>query len=428
MRETSWWGIALLSGRVTVPAMKISTAEVIATGTELLQGRTLNRHGYVLGDLLIAHGVVLERETVLPDDPHRIEGCIREAMQRVDVVFVTGGLGPTDDDRTLGAAAAALGRGVVHDPKADAHLERFFKKIGRVPTKAQRGQACIVDGADVWINPVGLAPGQRIEHKDGVVILLPGPPRELRGVVEQDVVPWLRCCTQDEAGTVMRHFRILGLSESLIQERVVEALTPSPSLDLSYCARLGSVECRVTGPESDVLPAAICLEELFADDLLNATGESTAVTLAGLLTEKGLTVATAESCTAGGIAEALTDVPGSSAFLLGGIVAYADAMKVQHLGVAAGTLERCGAVSADVAAEMAEGARQAMQADLGVSITGIAGPGGGTEEKPVGLFYIAVAGDAGTETFRYMAGGNRAQVRGLGVQRALEQLWRRVKR
>ncbi|MCC5848369.1 MAG: competence/damage-inducible protein A [Verrucomicrobia bacterium] len=401
------------------------SAEVIATGAELLQGRTLNRHGYTLGGLLTAFGIPLVRETVLPDDPQRITAVTAEALTRADLVFVTGGLGPTDDDLTREAVAEALGKTVVSDPEADAHLQAYFDRIERQPTPAQRRQAKVIAGARVFMNPVGIAPGQCVTTEDQRhVWLLPGPPRELQGLLESAVQPWL---TQlgERPDRHVRLFRILGHSESRVQEAVLAHGVPE-GVEIAYCARPGSVELRFTGPQRQLSPMVDWVREHYADDVLNETGEPVEVELGHLLTARKETVATAESCTAGGIAERLTDVPGSSAYVAGGIIAYANEVKIRELGVSEAILAEQGAVSEPVAAQMAAGVREKFNTDWGISITGIAGPGGGSSEKPVGLFYVGTAGKNQVRVTRYQVNGNRAQIRDHGIQRALECLWREV--
>ena len=410
---------------IVPPGSRLS-AEVIATGAELLQGRTLNRHGHTLGGLLTAFGVPLDRETVLPDDPRRITCVTAEALKRAELVFVTGGLGPTDDDLTREAVAEALGKAVVSDPEADAHLQAYFDRMKRSPTPAQRRQAKVIEGAKVFMNPVGIAPGQCITTEDQRhVWLLPGPPRELEGLVECAVRPWLTELGERPDRHV-RLFRILGHSESRVQEAVLAHGVPD-GLEIAYCARPGSVELRFTGTEQGVAPMVDWVREQYRDDVLNETGDPVEVELGKALTARKESVATAESCTAGGIAERLTDVPGSSAYFTGGVIAYANEVKVRELGVSETNLAQHGAVSEAVAAEMAEGVRKKFNTDWGISITGIAGPGGGSPEKPVGLFFVGISGKNDTRVTRHQVNGNRAQIRDHGTQRALEGLWRELR-
>lgn len=405
----------------------LGTAEVVATGAELLQGRTLNRHGFVLGGLLTGYGMGLMRETVVPDDAEAIRAAVSDALGRVDVVFVTGGLGPTEDDVTREAVAAAVGRAVISDEGADAHLQAYFGRMKRVPTAAQCRQAQVLAGAEVYLNPVGIAPGQCLGLAGGrFVWLLPGPPREMAGLIRTAVEPWLRDRVA-RADLHQRVFRILGHSESRVQERLRGEVAVPETVAVAYCARPGSVELRFRGPLEAVEGLAVWVRAAYAGDVLNETGRTVEEEVGDLLRARGETVATAESCTAGGIAERLTDVPGSSAYVAGGVVAYANAVKVRELGVKEETLAALGAVSEGVAAQMAAGVRVRLGTDWGVSITGIAGPGGGTAEKPVGLFFVGIANAGGVRAVRFQVNGDRQQVRDHGVQRSLEVLWRALR-
>ena len=406
---------------------RILGAEVVATGAELLQGRTLNRHGYTLGGLLVGVGIPLQRETVVPDDVAQIREAVASALERSELVFVTGGLGPTEDDVTREAVAAVTGRDVVSHAVADAHLQAYFAKINREPTAAQCRQANVLAGAEVFMNPVGIAPGQCLTLENGRSLwLLPGPPRELNGLIKTAVTPWLAAQVA-RADLHQRVFRILGHSESRVQDRLrTEAEIPA-GVAVAYCARPGSVELRFHGPEAAVNRLTDWVREQYAGDLLNETGETVEEVIGRMLTERGETLATAESCTAGGIAERVTDVPGSSVYFVGGVVAYANAVKMRDLGVEESLLAAHGAVSEAVAREMAAGVRARMQTTWGLSITGVAGPGGGTPEKPVGLFYVGLAGAAGSQAVRFQVTGDRQQIRDHGIQRALEVLWRGIK-
>ena len=402
----------------------ISGAEVVATGAELLQGRTLNRHGYTLGGMLTGLGIPLLRETVVPDDVQQICEAVLAALARVDCVFVTGGLGPTEDDVTREAVAEALNCAVISDAAADAHLQAYFDRLDRQPTDEQRQQARVLAGAEVFMNPVGIAPGQCIGLENGrTVWLLPGPPRELNGLIQTAVMPWL-IRHVERADIHLRVFRILGHSESRVQERLRAEGNVPEGVAVAYCARPGSVELRFQGAGHHLDALTDWVRRVYAGDLLNETGEAIEMMIGRMLRERGQTLSTAESCTAGGIAERVTDVPGSSAYFLGGVIAYANEVKVRELGVREETLAAHGAVSEATAREMAEGVRTRLETDWGLSITGIAGPGGGTPEKPVGLFWVGLAHSEGSTAFRFQVNGDRQQIRDHGIQRALEVLWR----
>jgi nicotinamide-nucleotide amidase len=401
----------------------IRSAELITTGSELLQGRTLNQHGFKLGALLTSFGIPMLRETLLPDDPDAIEALVLEAVSRSDLVIVTGGLGPTDDDQTREAVAKGLHRKVVHHQGADDHLTNYFVQLRRTPTQKQRKQALVIDGATVYMNPVGIAPGQHLKLSTSRHLwLLPGPPRELDALLKSAMRPWL-----EKAITRRDHhqgiFRIVGQSESVIQEKVLK-MNNFREVEVAYCATPGSVELRYTGTADRVAEMKTQTRKVFAGDLLNETGEFIEVELADMLRERKETLALGESCTAGGITERISTIPGCSDYLLGGVIAYANEIKIRELNVSPETLGKVGAVSEEVAAEMAVGVRKKFRTDWGVSITGIAGPGGGSPEKPVGLFYVGVSGENYLKVSKFQAGGNRSHIREHGIQRAMIELWR----
>lgn len=404
----------------------LRSAELVTTGSELLQGRILNQHGFKVGALLTSFGIPMVRESVLPDDPEAIEHAVLEAVSRSDLVIVTGGLGPTDDDRTQEAVAKGLHRDVVHNPEADDHLTNYFIQLRRTPTQKQRRQALVVDGAEVYLNPVGVAPGQRLTLSTSRHLwLLPGPPRELDALLQSAMRPWL-----EKAITSRDHhqriFRIVGVSESDVQDRI-RRMRNHHEVDVAYCATPGSVELRFTGTEDRVDELRDQTRRVFSQSILNETGDVLEVEVGRILKARGETLALAESCTAGGIAERFTDVPGSSDYIVGGVVAYSNRVKQEQLGVEAELLEQAGAVSESVSARMAYGVRERLHGDWGLSITGIAGPGGGTPEKPVGLFYVGVVGPNHFHVQRYQVNGDRGQIREHGIQRAMTELWKALR-
>lgn len=403
----------------------IRSAELITTGSELLQGRTLNQHGFKVGALLTSFGIPMVQETVLPDDPASIEFHVLQAVSRSDLVIITGGLGPTDDDLTREAVAKGLHRNVIQHPPSNDHLTEYFVRFRRTPTPKQRRQSLVIEGAEVYQNPVGIAPGQRLTLSTSRHLwLLPGPPRELEALLESAMRPWLaKAITRRDHH--QRIFRIVGQSESEVQEKV-SRMKNFREVDIAYCATPGSVELRFTGTEDRVDELQNQTRRVFAGDVLNETGDVLEVELGERLLQTSQTVSVAESCTAGGIGERISSVPGCSAYFVGGIIAYSNAIKRDDLQVDPEVLEREGAVSEPVAAQMAEGIRVRMATDWGVSITGIAGPGGGTEQKPVGLFYVGIAGPDYLQVRKFQVGGDRAHIREHGIQRAMTELWRGI--
>jgi nicotinamide-nucleotide amidase len=317
----------------------------------------------------------------------------------------------------------AFRRDIVKDEEAENHLTNFFVQLRRTPTENQRRQAKVLEGAAVYMNPVGIAPGQRLTLSNSRHLwLLPGPPRELRGLIQSALRPWLETAiTRKDHHQAI--FRLAGQSESAVQDRVTQ-MNNFREVGIAYCATPGSTELRFTGTEERVQELSAQTRVAFADDIINETGEVVEAELVTLLTQRKQTLALAESCTGGGLGECITSVPGSSSCFLGGMVTYSDESKQRQLGVDPDALSTHGAVSAEVAEAMASGVRQKFQSDWAISITGIAGPAGGSPDKPIGLFFVGIAGPSGTQVHRHQVGGNREQIREHAIQRAMIALWR----
>jgi len=401
-------------------------AELVATGTELLSGRTVNTHARLLGARLPDIGFRLRRETTVGDDEADIALAVRDALARVPVVVISGGLGPTSDDRTREAVAALLRRPVQIDEGVLEHLRRLYAARGRELTALRRRQALVIAGAVILANRAGAAPGQMLETDDGrLLFLLPGPPSEFRAVLEDEVLPRLQQ-RYPQARSLPRHvFQLCGIPEADAAERLNAAGFVAAPLELAWRAAPGRLEIRLTGRAGEDALVAARAEEIrrtlapyiFAEgmeDLPEAVGR--------LLESRRATVAVAESCTGGGIGATLTGVPGSSAWFRGGVIAYANEVKRTLLDVPAELLAREGAVSAAVAEQMARAVRIRLGADYGLAVTGIAGPSGGTAEKPVGLVYIACADRAGCEVQRHHFPGDRENVRAWSSAYALNLL------
>jgi nicotinamide-nucleotide amidase len=371
--------------------------ELVSTGLELLTGRTINTHAHTLARHLAPLGLRLLRDTTVPDDLPVIRQAVAEALQRVDVVVVSGGLGPTSDDLTREAVAELAGVGLVmHEPSRQAICERYAR-TGRVLNDSVERHALVLEGAEVLMNPVGLAPGEDIHLNGQRIFLLPGPPHEFEAILTEHVVPRLAHFAP-EAPPEMRMFQVCGMGESDLISRLGGDLFPGPGLEVAYCASIGRVEVRLWGPRENreqLDRVAAHFRTVAGPHLYAERPIALEEVVAELLLARQLTVATAESCTGGLVSHRLTNVAGSSAWFQGGVVAYADAAKVRDLGVAGDLLRVEGAVSGPVARQMAEGVRRRFGTDLGVGITGIAGPGGGSEQKPVGLVFVAVRGCPG---------------------------------
>ncbi len=413
--------------------------ELINTGSELMLGRVLNTHQQWLCRRLADQGYVVTRQVAVADTGPDIEQAVREALGRADLVITTGGLGPTSDDITRDLVAQLLGKKLHEDAAALANIERFFTARKRQMPESTKVQALVPDGALVLQNAHGTAPGLAMElapnpfragGKAAWLVMLPGPPRELRPMFTDQVVPLLRRVLPLEREFVCRTLRTTGIGESLVQERIVGPLAPfvAQGLDVGYCAHVGQVDVRLAAHgasaaglvrESEAVVRALLTKEIFGEE-----DESLDAMIIRLLTERKQTLALAESCTGGGIANRLTNVPGASAVLLAGLVTYSNAAKQKFLSVRAETLAAHGAVSEPTAREMAEGARRETGADFALSVTGIAGPGGGSEAKPVGTVFIGLAGPTGTPVLRQFNPYDRETFKQATANQALEMLRR----
>jgi nicotinamide-nucleotide amidase len=404
-------------------------AELVSTGNELLSGRTINLHAQAIGSRLGELGLWLARDTTVGDDMVAIQGAVRAALSRVDLVFVTGGLGPTMDDLTRETISSIVHRRIVPDADSLERIRRRYEKTGRAMNESVARHALVIEGAAVLSNSVGLAPGERIAWEGKTIFLLPGPPRELHAVLDEHVVPWIREHVPVPQRPCVRTFQVCGIGESDIMTRLAKEGFAGGDVLVETCARPGRVEVRLKGrPEGReaVDRAAELLRAAAGDHIYVEGAAAMEEVVAGLLKARGATLATAESCTGGMIGARVTDVPGASAFYLGGIVAYADAVKTRDLAVDPAVLERCGAVSEEVARQMAAGVRRLLGSSFGLAVTGVAGPSGGSAEKPVGLVYTAVADEGGEAVRQHRFGGNRATIREWSAALALDLLRRRL--
>lgn len=407
--------------------------ELVNTGTELLLGDTVNTNAAWIGRRLAALGVQVQRQTIVPDGAV-IRVAIAEAAQRSDVVLVSGGLGPTNDDLTRESTAELLSLPLDLDDGVMAHLHDYFSKRGKPVNEATKRQAMVPRGAQVMPNPCGSAPGLHFPATLGGflgwnahIFLLPGPPRELKPMFENEVEPHLRAWLPDGASRRVLYLKVTGVGESDIVEAVEKRLECVPGLDLGYCIRKGDVDVRLSGGESNVNAGAGIVREAFGDCIVSEDRRIIEEVIVQLLAERGEQVATAESCTGGAIASRITDVSGSSRVFGHGWVTYANEAKQQQLGVPLTLIEKHGAVSQEVARAMAEGALKQSGADHALAVTGIAGPTGGTAEKPVGTVWIALASKlAETWTVRRFFPGMRDRFKLLTSQAALDLLRRRL--
>jgi nicotinamide-nucleotide amidase len=368
--------------------------EIINTGSELLLGSTINKHGAWLGQELFSLGLRVQRLVTVPDgDP--IRDALKQSMAVSDAVIVTGGLGPTSDDVTREATAEALGVELIEDEHAVRCIEAFFAKLGRKMTPSNLKQAQHPVGADVLPNLNGTAPGvyvpPRLGNSKCAIFLLPGPPSEMHPMYHAEVAPRLKAMTELSVDHGVTNIKFSGIGESAFQDKLDAALHEIPDLEIGYCARPGELDLRLIGSESNRKSAADLAIKTYPQQYINDDGGSLEETVVRALTEKGLKLSLAESCTGGRISSRITDVPGASSVFTHGYVTYSNLAKVAMIGVNEKDLENHGAVSEQVACKMAEGALIHSAADIAVSVTGIAGPTGGTEEKPVGTVWIGLS-------------------------------------
>jgi len=411
-----------------------SRAEIIAVGTELLSPFFRDTDSLFLTERLEDLGIGVAFRTIVGDDRQDLSGCLRTALRRSRIVFVTGGLGPTEDDRTREIAAEVLGRRLVFDAAIRELIRARFRARyrGRMPA-SNRKQCFVIKGAEVIANANGTAPGLWIESGSRILVLLPGPPHELEPMFETGVVPKL--VARGSGFTLRRVLRITGLPESLLEDRLKNVYPKlPPGVEITILAYPGDLQVRLTlrgSVERRLAERAIERGEKLVfrklgEFVYSRDGKGLEAVTGGLLASMGRTIACAESCTGGLLSQRLTGVPGSSAYFLEGVVTYGNRAKVRRLGVGQGLIDANGAVSVPVAEAMARGVRARARADFGLAVTGVAGPGGGAEAKPVGLVYTALAWAGGVSVARNLFGGTREIVRSQSAQKALDMLRRRL--
>lgn len=395
-------------------------------------GYVLNTHQQWLCRQLSERGYVVSRQTAIDDSGPAIQGAVGEGLGRARAVIVTGGLGPTSDDRTRDLIAELLGRGLREEPEIVRHIESFFGKRKRPMPASTRVQALVPEGARILMNAHGTAPGLVMEHGTTLLVMLPGPPRELRPMFLNQVLPVLEEKLGKPSEFACTVLRSTGIGESFLEEKVAPSLAPlmNRGLEVGYCARVGEVDLRFVARNAAASDLVREAEEIARRELrgfiYGKEPDQLDGVLVRLLTEKGKTLALAESCTGGYIANRITNVPGASAVFLGGVVTYSNQAKRRFLGVKAETLAEFGAVSEPVAREMAEGARREHGADFALAVTGIAGPSGGTAEKPLGTVFIGMSWEGGAVVKQMLNQYDRETFKFLTSQQALEMLRRKL--
>ncbi|MHB1630105.1 MAG: competence/damage-inducible protein A [Bacilli bacterium] len=410
------------------------TAEIIAVGTEILLGQIDNTHARHLSLDLAAMGVAVYFHTSVGDNRERLMNTVTLALERSQVIIITGGLGPTDDDLTRAAVAAACGLPLVFSQEAfDAHVAPYFTRLGRVPAEPNRQQAMRIGSAVFFPNARGTAPGQHVAWMGRHIFLLPGPPLEMQPMYRESVRPVLISLAGGGV-IVSRMIRLYGIGESEAHQRVEDILRGQSNPTIAPLASEGEMALRITARAASeraaremIAPAESMLLERLGQYVYGFDDDSLAQTVLEALRARRARVACAESCTGGLLTSLLVDIPGSSDCVHGSVVAYDDDVKERLLCVPPEILATHGAVSGEAAGEMAAGVRRLMAADYGVSVTGIAGPSGGTPDKPVGLVYLAVASERGVVVKKRVFSGDRTQIRIRSAKAALHLLLQQLK-
>jgi nicotinamide-nucleotide amidase len=401
-------------------------AEIITIGDEVMRGEIVDSNKAYLSECLVGLHIETHFQTSVRDDPDDMSEAFRRAVDRADVVLVSGGLGPTRDDRTAEVLSQSFTRELqLHEPSLE-QIRAFFRTLGREMSQNNEKQAWFPSGGEVLPNPIGTAPGFLVEEKGALVFCMPGVPREMKRMMEEQVVP--RIAARRGGAPVLRAtlLRTFGLGESSLDQELRD-IALGESVELGFRTTFPDNYLRPVARAASVEEADAKLAEISEEirkrlgHIVYAEGDETLEMVVGrLLRQEGRSIAVAESCTGGLLAKKITDVSGSSEYFVGGVVAYANAAKIQLLGVPEVLLAEHGAVSDPVAVAMAEGVRERFGADIGVSTTGISGPGGGTEQKPVGLVSVALAHDGGTHVDHFVFALDRERHRVLTVQVALD--------
>ncbi len=402
------------------------TVELVCVGTEILLGNIVNTNAAYLAEQCAMLGLSCYHQSVVGDNEQRMEETIRRAVSRSDIVILSGGLGPTKDDLTKEVTARVFDMELLEDPHTRARIQEYFDQNYRGQiTENNWKQAQVPEGSMVIDNYNGTAPGLILQKDGKTAILLPGPPNELKPMFERDIRPFLN--RLEPEGIYSKMVKICGFGESKVESMITDILESQTNPTIAPYAKTGEVHLRITAKAINEETADEMMEPMMEElyrrfgSQIFTTEEAVTLeeTVVELLKEKGKTVTTAESCTGGLVAGRLLNVPGASSVYMEGYITYSNEAKEKLLGVSHSTLEQCGAVSKETACEMAEGAAKAAGADLAISVTGIAGPDGGTKEKPVGLVYVGCYADGEARAYEFHFTGNRAKNRESTVAKAL---------
>jgi nicotinamide-nucleotide amidase len=411
-------------------------AEIIAVGCELLTPYRMDTNSLYLTEQLNQLGVEVIFKSIVGDNLRQLVAAAEHGLFRSDILIFSGGLGPTEDDLTREAVAEALGATLRRDPEILARLEQRFADRGWRMSPNNAKQADVLDGATVLPNPNGSAPGQWIagqfDGREHIIVLLPGPPFELKGLFESEVRERLRAKVPP-THLFTRTLKVAMLGESAVDARVAPIYKRYPDVDTTILAGAGEIELHfrtraatLDAAEARADEVAELVEDELDDAVYSRNGESLEQIVSYWLQMRNATVAVAESCTGGLLAERITSISGSSRYFLGGAVVYSNQLKTEFAGVPEEMIHRHGAVSREVAAALAEGIRYRCESTLGVGITGVAGPTGGTADKPVGQVFHAVAGDSGTEVVQRTFPGDRKRIRRFASTMALDMLRKKL--
>ncbi len=391
-------------------------AEILCVGTELLIGDIVNTNAAYLSKKLSENGIFVYHHTVVGDNDGRLREALSDALGRSDVVVMTGGLGPTYDDMTKETVSSVMGKKLVRHEESEKRILAYFARTDRVPTPNNMKQALMPEGATVFENNFGTAPGCAIESDGKTVVMLPGPPKEMKPMFDGEVLPYL--LRNSTEVLVSENVNIFGMGESSVEEKLRDIMTSGDNPTVAPYVNDGEVRVRVTAraenrecAEKLIAPVVEKIKDIIGDFVYGVNAVSLENAVVKTFAEKGLALASAESCTGGLISKRVTDIPGSSAMFGYGVCTYANEAKEKILGVKHETLEKYGAVSEATAREMAEGLLRLSGADVAVCTTGLAGPGGGSDEKPVGLVYLAVGTKDGITVKKLLLGRGRADDR-----------------
>ncbi len=403
------------------------TAAVLSIGTELSRGELVNTNATWIAGQLVAIGFEVFEHVVVDDDRARISESLERLARTASVIVCTGGLGPTTDDLTTESVATTISAKLVRDDASLEHIRRRFEKLGRAMSESNAKQADFPEGAEILANPIGTAPGFSVRIGRSIAFFMPGVPREMMRMFDEQVTPRIRKMAPND--TYQIHLRTFGLPESVVGEKLQGIEAAHEGVVIGYRAHFPEIEVKVLAKAASQTSAREAAEKATAEvrarlgDVIYGEGEDSFATAIGrVLRNRNLTLAIAESCTGGLVGSMLTREPGASDFLLLDAVTYANSAKARVLGVDEDVLRAHGAVSSEVAAAMCEGARRASGSDVALSLTGVAGPTGGSEDKPVGTVFIGVTGARGTEVKHRVFPGERLQIQTLAAYVGLQLL------